>query len=283
MKDSINYIDIDARKVSADINTIFPGWDGNNEKVCVFSPHDDDAIIGAGYAIEAAIEAGAEVYIFIFCCGDAGYSYLEQKDEIVEIRKAETVKAYQKIGVKKENIIRFEYSDFSALQNIGWKLVNGSEGSFKKVITKLRELKITRVLVPNHNREHIDHLAVNIIGSYDSPQAGDPILVDWAEPNTVKSVLEYSVWADFSPEDALVCNRSSKLRANRIIKVNKAFEEKIREGIKEYKSQGEIIKGLIASRDERLSSDGQYIELYISFDPRPKLDYKPYLEFLEKI
>jgi len=283
MKYAINFIDIDSKKVSEDINTIFPEWDEGNERVCVFSPHDDDAIIGAGYAIEASIERGAQVYVFIFCSGDAGYSKLEQKDEIVEIRKAETEKAYGRIGVKKENIIRFEYSDFSVSQNIGWKLVNGSEGSFKKVLTKLRELKITRVLVPNHYKEHIDHLAVSIIGTYDSPQAGDPILVDWAEPSPVKSVLQYSVWADFSPEDALVVGRNSRLRANRIIKVDKAVEEKIRDGIKEYKSQGEIIKGLIASRDERLYSDGQYIELYISLDPRPRLDYKPYLEFLEKI
>jgi len=283
MKSAINYIDIESRKVSADINTIFPEWDEGNEAVCVFSPHDDDAIIGAGYAIEAAIEKGAEVYVFIFCNGDAGYSTMEQKDKIVEIRKAETVNAYQKIGVKKENIIRFEYSDFSALHYIGRRLVDESDGSFRKVITKLREFKITRVLVPNHHMEHIDHLAVSMIGTYDAPQAGDPILVDWAEPYAVKSVLEYSVWADFSPEDALVCNRSSKLRANRIIKVDKAFEEKIRDGIREYKSQGEIIKGLIASRSERLYDDGQFIELYISLDPRPKLDYKPYLEFLKEI
>ena len=283
MIDKICYMDINSRKISEDIETIFPEWKGNEEKLCVFSPHDDDAIIGAGYAIEAAMINGAEVCIFIFCSGNAGYSNIGQKDEIVELRKRETVNAYQKMGIKRKNIIRFEYCDFSVIQNVGWKLNNGCEGSFKKVLTALRELKITRVLVPNHYREHTDHTAVNMIGSFDSPQAGDSVVVDWARPNKVKSVLEYSVWADFSPEDAIVEGRESSLRANRIIKVDEAVEKKVCDGISEYKSQGEIIRGLVASRTERLCSDGKYIELYIAFDPRPKLDYRPYKNLLNEM
>jgi LmbE family N-acetylglucosaminyl deacetylase len=279
----ISYINIAEKTVSEDINTIFPGWEGCGERICVFSPHDDDAIIGAGYAIQAAIQNGAEAFVLIFCSGNAGYSTANQKDIIAEIRKEETAKAYGKIGVKISNIIRFDYSDFSVLQNIGWKLNNGQDGSFRKVLALLRELKITRVLVPNHYREHIDHTAVNMIGSFDSPQAGDPILVDWAKPLPVKSMVEYSVWADFSPEDSMVGGRSNSLRANRIVKVGQTIEEKICNGIREYKSQGEIIRGLIASRTERACSNGNFIELYLVFDPRPKLNYDPYKLLIKEI
>lgn len=280
---NINYIDISDNIKTGDISTIFPDWSGSSEKVCIMSPHDDDALIGAGYAICSALQNGAEVFVFIFCSGNAGYSKPEQKDEIVRIRETETQNAYNRLGIKKENIIRFGYSDFSVLQNIGWRLNNGKDGSFKEVLTKLREFKITRVLAPNHYREHIDHLAVNLIGSFDSPQSGDPILVDWCEPNIVKSVLEYSVWADLSPEDALVNGRDKDLRANRIILVPQEVEKVVCQGIAEYKSQGEIIKGLIDSRVERRTKNGSYLEVYISFDPRPKIDFSPYIRYMEKL
>ena len=47
------YCSIDKNEVSCDINAIFPGF-GDREVLAVMSPHDDDAILGAGYAILAA-------------------------------------------------------------------------------------------------------------------------------------------------------------------------------------------------------------------------------------
>ena len=277
------YVDLKEKKISADINTIFPEWKGFDERLCVLSPHDDDAIIGAGYVISAALDNQADVFVFIFCSGNAGYSDASQKDRIEDIRKGETVQAYEKLGVKRENIIRFGYSDFSVVQNIGWQLNNNTEGSFKDVVTALRKLKITRLLVPNHYREHLDHAAVSGIGTFYSPQAGDPILVDWGEPHKIDSVLEYSVWADLSPEDSIVNGRSPSLRANKIIAVSEEVEDKIREGISQYKSQGEIIRGLVDSRAERSIGSGKYIEVYLAYDPRPKLDYGPYKELTKNL
>ena len=277
------YFDLDTQVLSDNIGLIFPGWKRGDERVCILSPHDDDAIIGAGYSIAAAQENGAKIFVFVFCKGNAGYSTIGEKDTIESIRKSETIKAYEKIGVNKENISFFDYSDFSIIQSIGWRLNHGGEGSFKKVMTAFRENRITRVIIPNHYREHLDHMAVSIIGSYDSPQAGDPILVDWAGPNNVRSMLQYSVWADLSPEDMLTCGRRKGLRANRIIIVPQDVEERTRKGIAEYKSQGNIINGLIESREERRTKNGGYIEVYLSFDPRPKLDYRPYLEAIRDV
>ena len=49
------------------LEVLFPDWRPGDERVCVYSPHDDDAILGAGYAMRAALDAGAEVYIVIVC------------------------------------------------------------------------------------------------------------------------------------------------------------------------------------------------------------------------
>jgi LmbE family N-acetylglucosaminyl deacetylase len=281
--ESIRYIDISKKIGTDDIGCLFPGWETGKENLAVFSPHDDDAIIGAGYAIYAAQNSGANTYIFIFCRGNAGYSDLSMKHSIEHTREDETILAYEALGIKEENIIRFNYSDFSVRGNIGWQTDEGLNGSFKPVLTKLRELKITRVLVPNPYREHTDHEAVSYIGSFDSPQAGDPILVDWAEPNAVRSIAQYSVWSDLSPEDALVGKRDTTLRANRMIMAPEQVEKKVAAGISCYASQGRIIRQMIEDRAERRTKNGKYIEVYLAFDPRPKMDYSPYIQFADSI
>ena len=104
------YYNIDKKTVTSDINDIFPGF-GKNEVLAVMSPHDDDAIIGAGYAMLAAESLGAEVYVVIFCRGDAGYSTVEEKSTIEAVRKAETVECYKRLGIKEDHILRMDFPD----------------------------------------------------------------------------------------------------------------------------------------------------------------------------
>ena len=276
------YYDVDRKTVSQDINDLFPGF-GENEVLAVMSPHDDDALIGAGYAMLAAHAAGADVYVVIFCRGDAGYSTVEEKDTIEAVREAETVECYKRLGIPADHILRLGFPDFSAFCNIGWEKADGTPGDMPVILEFFRNKKVTRVMVPNHHREHIDHTAAHIMSSFDVPQAGDAALVDHGTPHAVKSVLEYSVWADLDPTDALVAGREANLRANRILSVSSDVEEKISDGVRAYVSQCEIIKGLINSRTERKTADGRYIEVYISLDCRPKINLRPYISFVEEI
>lgn len=277
---NINYYNLKQKTESKNIDLIFENWQGSEEKVVVYAPHDDDGFLGPGYVLTAAQKNGAECFVFIICNGCGGYSDPEQKESIIEIRKNETKKAYANLGIDEEHIIRFEYPDFSANTRIGWQLINGKRGSITKALPRLREIGVTRLLIPNGYREHLDHEAVSKMGSYHAPQVGDPVLVDWGVPTEVKTVLEYSVWGDFSPEDSLVDKRSTAIRANFAVKVGENIEEKIREAIKEYKSQAQIIDDLVRRREERKVGDG-YIELYRGIDPRPILDYGPYVEYIK--
>ncbi len=276
------YYNTNTKEVNNDINTIFPGF-GKNEVLAVMSPHDDDAVIGAGYAMLAAKEAGADVYVVIFCRGDAGYSTIEEKATIEEVRKNETFDCYERMGIPRENIIRMDFPDFSAIGNLGWEKADGKSGQMPKLLKILRDNKVTRVMIPNHYHEHIDHLATYLMSSFDTPQAGDAALVDNGTPHAVKSTLQYCVWADLDPEDALVHGRATNIRANRILSVDKEVEEIIDDAITAYVSQGEIIKNLVNARKERETSDGRFIEVYIEFDCRPKISFKPYLEWIENI
>lgn len=277
-----DYLDID-RRAFGGIEVAFPGWKRGDERICVYSPHDDDAILGAGYLMRAALDAGAPVTIIIVCSGDCGYSTPAEKEGIVERRHRETVNVYGAFGIPEEDIVFLNYPDFSALSYLGRIVAPGREGHFRKTITELRKRKITRILVPNCYREHVDHIAAGMMAAYDAPQAGDMHSVDWAEPYEVRSTLEYSVWAEMDPEDALVACRDVRLRANTVVIASEEVEQAVGEGLREYVSQKEIISDLMAQRTERRTKDGRYIEVYRRFDPRPKLSFKPYKEILERL
>jgi len=280
---NFTYYNLRERKYSHTIDLLFPGWEKGNECLAVFGAHDDDALIGAGYAITAAKESDAEVYVVIFCNGDCGYSVPEQKDSIVSTRRVENEKAYAHLDIKKEKIIRFEYPDFSLGQYIGNKLQCGGRGTFSGIVDFIRNKGITRVMIPNGYREHTDHTAAYNITIADIIQAGDAVVADWGPIQHVKSYLQYSVWAEFSPEDSLLCGEQDlSIRANRAIVCQEAVERLTCSAISEYVSQGAIIHNLIESRRERLIAAG-YMELYIDLDPRPKLSFYPYGKRIESI
>jgi len=274
-RDLFIYYDLDKELKSEDINLIFEDWRGEDERIVVLSPHDDDALLGAGYLLLAALSEGCEPYIFIFCDGRGGYSKVEDKDRIVSVRRVESRNAYKKLGIKEDNIIRFDYPDFSLKAYIGWQLPGGIEGTTVETIKALRQVKPTRLIIPNEYREHMDHEALSYIGSYDGPQVGDPVIVDVSKPFKIKSFLKYSVWGDFSPEDALLSGRDPVLRGNVAIKVKPKVENVVIEALKEFRSQEEIIDQLVKKRSERMLNEG-YIEVYLKFNPRPSISYDGY-------
>lgn len=270
------YLDTNTKKQTDTLEALFPDWKGSKERVMVYSPHDDDAILGAGYAMRAAIDDGAEVYLTIVCNGHCGYSVPEEKDTIVETRRKETYECYKRFGIPEDHILRLEFPDFSAIQYVGLQLDPEREGHFLKTMKMLRDNKITRILVPNHYHEHIDHWAAYMIAAFDAPQAGDAHTVDLATPYPVQSVAQYSVWAELDPEDAILSGRDKNIRANLVMAVDQSVEDKVIDGIKAFPSQEKIIDDLVAQRAARKLDDGRYIECYIKFDPRPKFNFEPY-------
>ena len=276
------YYDLRRQTASRDIALLFANWQGDNERLLALSPHDDDALLGAGYALAAARDAGAEVYVAICCDGSAGYSRTEEKYTIVKTREQETRRAYGRLGIPPQHVLHLGFPDFSLVSYVGWKLSAGREGTLRPVITLLRRHRITRLLIPNGYMEHSDHEATYDIGRYDGVQAGDPVLVDWGRPCAVASVIQYAVWGDFTPEDALVHGGDPLIRANRAIVAEQSVEEMIAAGLREWCSQRQIIRGLLETRRERDCGLGM-MELYIDFDPRPRLRYAPYAALIRSL
>jgi hypothetical protein len=82
--------------------------------------------------------------------------------------------------------------------------------------------------------------------------------------------MQYSVWSKFDQ------------MANFGIIADGNSEDKIRNAIKKWESQLEIIEGIIKSREERKVFGDQFLEIYKSIDPRPKFDYTPYKNILNE-
>jgi hypothetical protein len=277
------YYDLRRRTKSDDISVLFPGWQGENERILVLSPHDDDGILGAGYALLAALENGAQPHVAIFCDGWAGYSRPEDAGTIVEQRRQETVAAYRALGLPEANIHRFDFPDFSAWPWLGWHLPAGQKGTTARVLPVLRRLKPTRLLVPNGYREHIDHEATFRVGAYDGPQVGDAILAEYGFAEPIRSYLQYAVWGDFPPEDALLSDAAVDLRANRAIVAPPEVEGHIGQAVARFESQQQVIAGILEARRRNRVRGRRALELYLAFDPRPPLEYGPYHRLVEEI
>jgi LmbE family N-acetylglucosaminyl deacetylase len=257
------------------VNLLFPGWK-KGERVAFFSPHDDDAILGAGYLILATLSSGGVPAVIVFCRGDAGYSTPAEKKGIVLRRKKEAVRAYGTLGVLKEDIHFFNVPDFSLISNLDRRPPWG-KGVFDKIISAIRRERISRIVFSSGYLEHWDHTAVFKAGIYTSPQAQDPILVDLGEPCPIKTYLAYSVWGDFEPAPP-----GQATRADLGILAAQEDEERVIEAIGEFSSQARIIKNIVAHRKKR-KTQGGYLELYKSIKLRQPIDYSPYFDLLNKM
>lgn len=281
-RDSFRYYDLHHQRKSADIQTLFPGWRERDERVVIFSPHDDDAVIGPGYGLLATLANAGEVYVCVFCNGQGGYSRPEEKNTIVERRRRETLAAYKLLGLEEDHIVRFDWPDLSVDAHVGWLMPWGREGTTGKVVPFLRQVGATRLVLPNGYHEHFDHEAVHRIGIFDGPIAGDAILAEWGAATPIRSYHQYAVWGDFSPEEALLVGRSPQLRATHALLATPEVEGQIQRALSAFASQGRVIQGLVAARQSRRHGDW-CLELYQTFHPRRQLDYAPYHSLIDLI
>jgi len=182
-------------------------------------------------------------------------------------RYRETMNAYRKIGIKPENVETLGYSDI--LQNIGLVSNNGTTGIYEKIVRFLRKNKISRLIIPNHYLEHIEHTSASICGIYYSKQAGNMIRNDWGEPLEIKTIIQYTVWAQFSNEYLLLKKKNKDILANRMLTAEHEYEQNVQNSLLEYIT-------------EKKTTDGRYIELYCDIKQNA-IDYLPYNRYLYKL
>ncbi len=281
----ITFFDLQNRTRHDGIDAIFPGWEGAGETVVILVPHDDDLVLGAGYLVEAVQQAGGRVGAILFCNGCAGYSTPELAPTIVDVRRAEMEASLAALDIPLSMFRRLEYPDFSAIHHVGWRILDGTRGSYEQLLRTMREWRATRLVYANGYLEHIDHLAVELAALYDGPQVGDPAAVDLGVPSRIRTYLQYCCWGKFSPMDALTAGRDPEVRANWAITVPEAVEQKMCRSIAAFVSQGEIITHIMNMRQERGlgTTPERYMELYLRKEVRPRIDHEPYRQAIAAI
>jgi len=120
----------------------------NFKKVLVLAPHTDDGELGAGGTIAKLIENGAEVYYFAFSTAEQSVPEGMPKD----ILKTEVRNATAKLGIKKENLIIFNYEVR--------KLNYTRQEILEDLIKYRKKLKPDLVLMPSLNDIHQDHSTI---------------------------------------------------------------------------------------------------------------------------
>jgi LmbE family N-acetylglucosaminyl deacetylase len=271
----MGFIDFSRLRKSGQIDLIFPEWK-KGERIAFFSPHDDDAVLGAGYLILATGKSEGVPVVIVFCRGDAGYSTPAEKKGIVGRRKKEAVRAYGTLGVNSKDIRFFSLPDFSLRAHLDRRPPWG-KGIFDRIISILRQDRISRVVFSSGHLEHWDHTAVFEAGIYAASQAQDPILVDLGRPHPMKTYLSYSVWGDFEPAPP-----GQSTRADLGILASDEDEQRVIAAISEFSSQARIIENIVSRRQKR-KTKGRYLELYKTIRIRQPIDYAHYFYLLKKI
>jgi LmbE family N-acetylglucosaminyl deacetylase len=271
----MEFVDFVKLKRSGRLSQLFPGWK-KGERVAFLSPHDDDALLGAGHLILATVRSGGVPSVSVFCRGDAGYSTAAEKKGIVRRRKSEAISAYGQLGVKKQDIRFLDIPDFSLMAHLDRRPPWG-KGVFDKIVSTLRKQQVSRIVFSSGHLEHWDHTAVFYAGIYTSPQAQDPILADLGKPYPAKTYLAYSVWGDFEPAP-----EGHEIRADLGILAPEEDEKRVIDAVKAFSSQARIIKNIVAHRKKR-KTQGGYLELYKNIRLRQPIDYSPYFRLLDKM
>jgi LmbE family N-acetylglucosaminyl deacetylase len=118
------------------------------KNVFVLAPHTDDGELGAGGSIAKLIENGANVYYFAFSTAEESVPKGHPKD----ILKKEVISATKKLGIKRENVIIYQYKVR--------KLNYVRQEILEDLIRHKKEIVPDLVLMPSLHDIHQDHSTI---------------------------------------------------------------------------------------------------------------------------
>jgi len=214
MQEQIEFVRLvgEEHRVGSKLAQVSRHWQGDQEHFLMISPHDDDAVLGAGLLIQLAKRENVPVHIMIVTDGSMGYCSADEKDSIAEIRRKETLECYKTLGVPKSNIICLGFPDCQLASYRGRSpakpddaaAVNGFSGLQNAFTFHLRRIKPTQCFLPTWNDLHPDHRIVYeefLISLFHAagniwPEMGEPL-------NKVPYVNTYAVYCDFASPPTL--------------------------------------------------------------------------------
>ena len=200
------------RRVGSKLANVSRHWQDGKERFLMISPHDDDAVLGAGLLIQLAKRENVPVHILIVTDGSMGYCSAGEKDSIAEIRYKESLECYETLGVPKQNIICLGFPDCQLGNYRGRSpakpddavAISGFTGLQNAFTHHLRKIKPTQCFLPTSNDLHPDHRIIYeefLISMFHAagniwPELGEPL-------SNVPYVNTYAVYCDFAEPPTL--------------------------------------------------------------------------------
>jgi len=187
------------------LNELF-ATDVAKERWLVVVPHDDDAVLGCGLWMMAAIEAGADVRLLAVTDGRLGYCTLEQQADIVNIRARELVASCELLGMDASKITCLGYPDGGLFTRQGRRpadaheqdpVIEGYTGMTNCLTWHLRQFAPQRVIVPAPSDLHPDHQIVHNELAICLFHASGDIWPELGRPIAVPQLYEMAIYCDF--------------------------------------------------------------------------------------
>jgi len=242
-------IHFDRRTESGTISSSNPAevwtdWQGTHERWLFVSAHDDDIAAGAGLTLLAGLAHGVTSFAAYCTNGNMGYCSPEQRLDIARIRQEEADRSFAYLGLPRENLFRFHYDDANLLQKSGRRFAEpgesnemfGASGLQNDLTWLLRQVKPTRLFLPNHRDLHPDHRAVHTDLVISIFHAWGPMWPELGEPNSdIPKLYEYATYSGFASPPTMQIRVPAELVHRRL------------ESVAMYESQrqiGLIVEGL---------------------------------------
>ena len=200
------------RRAGSKLADVSRHWQDAEERFLMISPHDDDAVLGAGLLIQLAKRENVPVHIMIVTDGSMGYCSIDEKDSIAEIRRNETFECYQSLDVPKENIVWLGFADCQLSNHRGRsaagpddpEAIEGFTGLQNAFTYHLRKIKPTQCFLPTSNDLHPDHRIIYDEFLISLFHAAGNIWPELSKPlEKVPYVHTFAVYCDFAAPPTL--------------------------------------------------------------------------------
>lgn len=197
--------DGDKISTSSDLGKILQYENPEREHWLFIVPHDDDAVIGAGLLFQKAKAENIALTILITTDGHMGYCSIDQKEQIIDIRKQETLNSFKLLGI--EDVQWLNFPDCSLPLHMGRRaakagdpcVIENCTGLQNAYTYHLRKLKPTKVFLASHQDYHPDHKIVYeevLISLFHANGSCWPELGRAIEK--IPAVYEMAIYCDFS-------------------------------------------------------------------------------------
>jgi len=260
----------DERRVGPTLESVSRHWQKDKEHFMFISPHDDDVVLGGGLLIQLAIREKVLVHILIVTDGSMGYCSREDRDSISDIRKKETYKCYESLGIPRENIIWLGFPDCQLNSYRGRYLaqrsqkpaIEGFTGLQNAFTYYLRKICPTQCFLPTSNDLHPDHEIVHsefLISMFHSagsiwPELGEPV-------EKVPYVHEMGIYCDFPVPPRLRIKTPESCLENKLGAISAFKSQKQIASVVDIVSKSGPYE-YISSLDFRLYRPGKYYDLF---------------------